>query len=247
MNNKGVVVILGCGHSESLHHYNANGIVKTPNGNMLIDCGYTVKHALHRQGMGFENIDGIFISHVHGDHVFGLERVAFETKFKLNKKIKLFLHKSIEKELWDQTLKGSLGYNSDGESSITDYFDVKFVESNTFKFCGVNYSTFPVKHTKDKPTYGLLIQNQILWSSDTVSIPATIKQYDFLQGIHDVTLTDYNPVHASLTALIEEYPLAVRKKLYLISYEDNWQEFKSIVDSEFAGFATQGQELEFKL
>lgn len=83
-NNK--FTIIGCGHSESLLHHNNNALVSNSNGLLLIDCGHTAKHALHDLGLTIGDVDEIFITHVHGDHVFGLERFAYETRFKYQKK-----------------------------------------------------------------------------------------------------------------------------------------------------------------
>ena len=85
------LLILGCGHSESLTLFNTNAAVRDHGRLFLIDCGWTIKAALQAQGHGFADIDGIFITHVHGDHVFGLERIGYEARFKLGRRIPLYL------------------------------------------------------------------------------------------------------------------------------------------------------------
>jgi len=238
-------MILGCGHSESMTLYNNNAAVLSDSGNILIDCGHTIKHALHDQGMSIADVDAIYISHVHGDHVFGLERIAYEAKFKYKKRIKLIFHSSIMTELWDQTLKGSLGTHGDGEATLQDYYDVTALDDDKFSLFGNDYQLVPVEHTPNKSAYGLLINNKLFYSTDTIAIPGVIKSLDFETGFHDVTLTKSNPVHATLDSLIQQYPEEVRKKLYLMSYEDDWHEYVDIVGREFAGFAKQGMKIEF--
>lgn len=233
--------VLGCGHSESLTHFNNNAMITTPSHRMLIDCGYTIKHALAAQNLTIDDIDSIFITHVHGDHVFGLERFAYETKFKYNKRVTLFLHKDIEHELWDQTLAGSLGRDSDGENTLQDWFDVQYINNNEFNIDDVHIQTFRVKHTPTKNTYGVLINQRLFYSSDTTAIPEVLKDLTFDIGFHDVTLTDWNPVHASLNSLIDLYPEDTCKKLFLMSYEDNWQQHQQRVEQHFQGYAFQGQ------
>ncbi len=232
--------ILGVGHSESLVHFNNNALLETPQENMLIDCGHTIKHALDAQGLSFANIDSVYISHVHGDHVFGLERLAYESKFTYQKKVKLYLHPSIEIELWDQTLRGSLGQDSDGQYQLIDWFDVCYVED---EFCvgGLPLRLLKVKHTPNKPAFGLLINNSILYTTDTVAIPEVINHLTFEHCFHDVTLKDWNPVHASFSSLIEQYPKEVLAKIYVMSYEDNWQDHNDEVLKHVKGFAQQGQ------
>jgi len=242
-------LILGCGHSESLEHYNNNAAVINDQGVLLIDCGHTIKHALRAQDMSIESVDAIFITHVHGDHVFGLERVAFEARYKYQKRISLYFHESIYQELWDQTLKGSLGYSSDHdgtpqENTLEDWFDVNVITGNKFSVFGNNYKIFEVKHSPGKPTFGLTINDTVFFSSDTTQIKETIENTEFEIGFHDVTLTKFNPVHASLSSLVESYSKEVRDKLYLMSYQDDWAEYKDMVEDNFKGFAKQGMKVD---
>ena len=232
--------ILGCGHSESIEHFNNNALVVSPQGKLLIDCGHTIKHALHAQQLNFGDIDAVYISHVHGDHVFGLERMAYEAKFTFNKRIQLIFHKSLYAELWEQTLRGSLGRHGDGEAQLSDYFDVHMLNVHHFDCLGNRYTLYPVPHTPGKPAFGICLNEQIFYSTDTIAIPELIQQIPFEVGFHDVTLTAFNPVHAPLNDLLRDYPEAIRKKLYLMSYQDNWRDFEAQVKREFNGFAKQG-------
>lgn len=241
--NESYLLIIGCGHSESIENFNNNALLHHANQNLLIDCGHTVKHALHAQSLNIGNIDAIFITHVHGDHVFGLERIAYESKFKYKKKVKLIVKEEILYELWNETLKGSLGYNSDGNASLEDYFDVIPLTEDYFYFGKIRIDLFRVKHTPGKSTHGIILNNKIFYSSDTVALPNFINTLDFEVGFHDVTLSDFNPVHATLDSLINEYNYDVRKKLYLMSYEDSWKEYKNVVEENFLGYATQGMKI----
>ncbi|MCG9723605.1 MBL fold metallo-hydrolase [Shewanella sp. Isolate7] len=236
-------LIIGCGHSEAVENFNNNALLHHGNQNLLVDCGHTVKHALNAQSLNIGQIDAIFITHVHGDHVFGLERVAYESKFKYQKKIKLILREEVITELWSETLKGSLGYNSDGSASLEDYFDLVILKEDYFFFNGLRIDLVRVNHTPGKSTHGIVVDNKIFYSSDTLAIPETINTLDFKVGFHDVTLSDFNPVHATLDSLINEYSYDIRKKLYLMSYEDSWREYQNIVEDNFRGYATQGMKV----
>jgi len=237
------LMILGCGHSESLEHFNNNAIILTPNGNLLIDCGHTIKHALAQQSMSIEDVDSIFITHNHGDHTYGLERIAYETKFKYKKKVNLIIHEDLLEGLWNHTLKGSLGTNGDGEAVLDDYFNLTLIKDNSFTFKGICFELIKVKHTPGKSTFGLLINKKIFYSSDTIAIPDVIENLQFDVGFHDVTLSDWNPVHATLKSLSESYSTDTKKKLYLMSYEDAWRNHANTVLKNFKGFATQGMSI----
>ena len=44
---------------------------------LLIDCGSDARHSLAAAGYSFNEIDNIFISHLHADHIGGLEWLGF--------------------------------------------------------------------------------------------------------------------------------------------------------------------------
>ena len=237
------LLILGCGHSESLTLFNTNAAVRDHGRLFLIDCGWTIKAALQAQGHGFADIDGIFITHVHGDHVFGLERIGYEARFKLGRRIPLYLPEALIEELWDQTLKGSMGRNSDGEQTLDDYFDVRPVPGMRLETPQLSAELFSTRHTPGKPSFGLLLDDHVVFTSDTRPVPEALSRLDFDIGFHDVTFQTGNPVHASLDELSETYPPEIRRRLYLMSYEDSYADHIERVTKEFAGLARQGMTL----
>ncbi|MDI4654292.1 MULTISPECIES: MBL fold metallo-hydrolase [Pseudoalteromonas] len=240
MSTNSKLIILGCGHSESEVNLNNNAAVLTNEKLLLIDCGYTIKSALKNQGFKISDIDSIYISHVHGDHVFGLERVGYECLFKYKFRPTLFIKKELYKELWDNTLKGSMSKIGEGEASLETFFKVVFIENDSFYFHDIKIETLKVKHTPNKPSFGICIQNKYLYTTDTIAIPETLSKYKFDYCFHDVTLSDYNPVHATLNSLLNSYTKTTRKKMYLMSYEDNWNDYESSVNLNFKGFIKEG-------
>ena len=65
--------ILGCGSALPTTRHNASAqIVKIGNKQFMIDCGEGTQVQLRRQHIHFSFINHIFISHLHGDHCFGL-------------------------------------------------------------------------------------------------------------------------------------------------------------------------------
>lgn len=55
--------------------------VRTGNTGFLIDCGASALTSLKRAGLGTDDIDTIFITHLHGDHFGGLPFVLIDTLF----------------------------------------------------------------------------------------------------------------------------------------------------------------------
>ena len=65
--------ILGCGSALPTTRHNATAqIVKIGNKQFMIDCGEGTQLQLRRAHLHFSFINRIFISHLHGDHCFGL-------------------------------------------------------------------------------------------------------------------------------------------------------------------------------
>ncbi len=67
------IQILGCGSALPTTRHNASSqIVKIGNKIHMIDCGEGTQLQLRKLHIHFAHINNVFISHLHGDHCFGL-------------------------------------------------------------------------------------------------------------------------------------------------------------------------------
>ena len=67
------VHILGCGSALPTTRHNASSqVIRIGNKQFMIDCGEGTQLQLRRGHVHFSFINNIFISHLHGDHTFGL-------------------------------------------------------------------------------------------------------------------------------------------------------------------------------
>ena len=105
----------------------------------LIDCGRQAPEQLASAGIGWHEIDGQLITHVHGDHVFGLEEFALVRYYQGGGSVaaireggerpRLIAHDAVLAELWEvmaPTLRYRTG--SDGQPAVgqlSDYFEVR--------------------------------------------------------------------------------------------------------------------------
>ncbi len=65
--------ILGCGSAlPTLKHYSTSQIIELRGKAFMIDCGEGAQIQFRRSRIHFGKINAIFISHLHGDHCFGL-------------------------------------------------------------------------------------------------------------------------------------------------------------------------------
>lgn len=67
------VHILGCGSAlPTLRHYASSQVVELRDKLFLVDCGEGTQMQLRRAHVRFTKVGHVFISHLHGDHCFGL-------------------------------------------------------------------------------------------------------------------------------------------------------------------------------
>lgn len=67
------ITILGCGSATpSPKHYTSSQVVDVRGKLFMVDCGEGTQIQLRRSHVAFARINHIFISHLHGDHCFGL-------------------------------------------------------------------------------------------------------------------------------------------------------------------------------
>jgi ribonuclease BN (tRNA processing enzyme) len=93
----------------------------------LIDCGRQAPDQLYAAGFSWHDIHGQLVTHVHGDHVYGLEDFAFIRFFESHGDVlatsrggpapKLICHSAVRQEVWE-TLGPSLRYLQDGKGNL---------------------------------------------------------------------------------------------------------------------------------
>ena len=65
--------ILGCGSAlPTTRHFSSMQVVECRGKFFMIDCGEGAQLQMRRSTLSFEKLGHIFISHIHGDHCFGL-------------------------------------------------------------------------------------------------------------------------------------------------------------------------------
>ena len=65
--------ILGCGSAlPTMRHMSSMQVVECRGKLFMIDCGEGAQIQLRRSGISFDKLGHIFISHIHGDHCFGV-------------------------------------------------------------------------------------------------------------------------------------------------------------------------------
>ena len=195
---------------------------------LLIDCGGDARRSLALLKKSYRDITHVYISHLHSDHIGGLEWLALSHKFD-NETIKptLYCEESIMHDLWNHSLKGGLSTLST-ETSLESYFTPTTVyEKQSFEWNGLKLTPIQSIHTfnnnKPMPCFGLFIQSsasRIFYTSDSRYTPdihfSWFKQCDLI--FHDCETSETKSgVHANYQELIQ-YPDPIKNKMHLYHY-----------------------------
>lgn len=235
--------LLGTGDSEAMRFWNTNLLLEAGERRLLIDCGYTIKYALRDAGLGIPDIEAILITHTHADHAYGLERFGIETRYRYGTRVRLYAEPDVLSVLWEFTLKGSMGFSSDGENRLEDFFDVVAIENHAFEFAGHRLRTFPTLHTGGMASYGVEIDDCVIFTADSKPLGWLAADCTTRTILHDCSLQADNPVHATLGELVAFYPPGVRRRLLAIHYGDDLEAYRATIERELGGVAEQGASL----
>lgn len=239
---------------------NSNMLLEADTGKkMLIDFGTTAPY-IYRDEMGldFQDIDAVYLTHSHADHVGGIEFFAFHRYFlpkKENNTIirpKLFAVRDLMKELWDNTLKGGLESLQGKIMNLTDYFDCRPISTNRiFSWEGLYFTPIQTVHVRSgyiiKHSYGVGIgRSQTTYdlyiTSDTQFDRGLMEYYYRSKVIfQDCETGNYRSiVHAHYDDL-KTLPEEIKRKMWLYHYNQKEDHEKD----GFAGFVEKGQTFEF--
>lgn len=246
----------GSGLSADLENYQSNMILFTNNGKkLLIDCGTDIRFSLARSNQSVADIDAVYASHLHADHVGGLEWFALQRKFvHTHNKPELIAHKLLIPLLWENSLSGGLKTLEEHEAQLDDFFVIKPVaDQELLKWDDIELELVKTIHVHSDhqlmPSYGICIKyhNKFFFiSSDTQFAPELFAAYYQKATLifHDCeTLKTPSSVHANYEELKTLAP-EIKAKMWLYHYNDG-----VLPDAHadgFKGFISCGQTIELK-
>lgn len=222
------IEMLGTGSAFAKKYYNNNALFEVSDKKVLLDCGITLPLALHHAGYQFNDLDAILISHIHGDHIGGLEELAFQMLFRTNRKPKLYIASDLVDVLWEHTLKGSMTQQE--HFQLDHYFDVFPLNANepVEIVPGFVVKAIPTLHIPGKSSYSFIINDHFFYSADMQFDEKLLTELHN-QGIetifHDCQLEEPSPVHASLNQLLT-LPEAIQQKVWLMHYGDAIEQYR---------------------
>lgn len=216
----------GTGAAWSTQFGNSSAVVEAEGRRLLVDCGHTAPARLAPLGLSLRDLDGVFISHLHGDHIYGLEEWGFKNFLIWNVKPTLLLSEDLIEPLWNKVLAGTMAQVCNATCVLDDYFEVVPLRVGTPQTFGPwTLEIHPVLHVPHAPSYGLKLRTNEVAVGFTCDARAPLPAW-FYEGtevvFHDCSLYPFFPdtVHAHYEE-IAAYPEALRHKTFLVHYGDD--------------------------
>lgn len=221
---------------------------------LLIDCGSDIRLSLHDRGYSYQDITDIYISHLHADHVGGMEFVGLTTFFDPRcPKPNLYLSKDVAAELWDRCLAGGMQSIGNELAALDTFFNIhKVCRNGYFVWNDIQFFLVRVVHIHNgyslMPSYGIFFTlggQKIFITTDTqIALETTREYYENADIIfHDCeTARSPSSVHAHYQELVN-LPESWKNKMWLYGYQPG-----ALPDAKaagFLGFVQCGQVFEF--
>jgi ribonuclease BN (tRNA processing enzyme) len=261
------LTFIGAGSAFSKKFFQNNLLVVKGKSHLLVDCGTRAPEALALLGLSVGQIRNYLITHTHADHIGGLEEVMLVNRYFLKQKTTMLVTDKLAQALWSMSLRGGASFNESHDGKNLDFDDFwdqskpKSLRGADRELCeaqvdGIEVRLFRTKHIPDSapdwtasfPSYGIILDKRILFTSDTRYDPEMVisleAEYGFEAIFHDCQLFT-GGVHASLDE-IAGLPPAIRAKTRLMHYGDKIEEaMPRIADLGFAGIAEQWKTYSF--
>jgi ribonuclease BN (tRNA processing enzyme) len=169
------IIARGTGSAFTMKGHQTNFLVKRNGKYLLIDCGSDIRWSLAKIGLSFKDIDAVYVSHAHADHIGGMEWLGFTRYFTRKGMIAggdpnplplptLFCERGMVQPLWDHSLRGGMEGLEGIDATIDTYFNVHPVDKNSdFVWEGLTFDMVQSLHISAKycivDSFGLMFDD----------------------------------------------------------------------------------------
>lgn len=171
--------ILGAASAMPISDMNPSAQALSVHGRLfLIDCGEGTQRQIRRQHLSFIKVKAIFISHIHGDHIFGIfGLLSTMAMYSRTEDLEIFAPKSFA-----PILKFYLSYFSEGMAYEIKFHPIDCKEPQlVYELRGVEVYAFPLHHKID--SFGYRFGDWYAYCSDTAPFPELAQ---WLKGVRTI-------------------------------------------------------------
>ena len=232
---------LGVGDAFSARYYSSCFALQAAGVWLQVDCPHPIRKLLREASAAnhFEldvpQLSAVVLTHLHADHATGLEGIGFYCRFMLGRTIPLIASPEVIDDLWSRHLAGSMEWSLQvvGEPpvrrTVEDFFDIMPIRPDEeLTFGPFAIRSRPTIH--NIPTIALRIRAEgrtLGYSADTtfdLELIDWLGDADFV--VHEASGGFMHTPYAELAML----PDALRRKMRLIHYPDNFDAKTSNID-----------------
>jgi hypothetical protein len=236
-------------------NWQSNMLIESAGGRrLLVDCGSDARLSLAEQGLRAKDIDAVYVSHLHSDHMGGLEWLGFSTFFDPDAgRPMLFAEQNRLIRLWSSSLSGSMSRS--GLATLEDYFEVHPVASEgCFVWEGQRFELTGMLHAMDGSvpliSFGLRFETpsgrHFITSDSRFEPDRHADVYAWADLVFQDCETSYTPdgqparsgIHAHYEDLCT-LPDELRRKMWLYHYQPGHR--PDATADGFRGFVAKGQ------
>ncbi|MGD2130028.1 MAG: MBL fold metallo-hydrolase [Lysobacterales bacterium] len=208
---------LGVGSSHSTELGSAAAVLERADRPLLlIDCGHGTPAQFHERYGQWPR--SLFITHVHLDHVGGLEQLYTRLALEADSPARIYVPAEIV-ALLHQRVASLASPLAEGSGNFWDAFQLIPV-SGGFWHDGQWFDVFEARHHAPRFAFGLRLAGRFVYTGDTRPIPEVLRRYGNTgeRLFHDCAL-HANPSHTGWADIEREYEFALRRRMVLYHYE----------------------------
>ncbi|MBN1241293.1 MAG: MBL fold metallo-hydrolase [Spirochaetales bacterium] len=261
------LLFVGAGSAFSKKYYQNNLLVVKGTDHALVDCGTRAPEALDLLGVPVTKIENYVVTHSHADHSGGLEEVMLLNRYVTKRRPRIVVAPRYARHLWKRTLAGGAAYNERKGGrwlrfdELWERLPVRRIrgadrERQVATVGGIEFQLFRTMHIPDSasswrdssPSYGVVIDRRVLYTSDTRFDPGMLADLDAEFGFEAI-FHDCQFFPGGVHAFIEDLgtlPPAIKSKTRLMHYGDAMDGKRArAAELGFAGFVEQWTPYEF--
>jgi hypothetical protein len=231
---------VGTGDAFSRRFGHTNVLIEAGDICAMLDFGHLAPQRLEDLGYSLGQLTHVIVSHIHADHIGGLEELAFVSRFVHQYRPKLLAPLGLSGLLWQHSLRGGLEMIADDEGqarhcALESYFEVEELEESWHSLGPISVLPFRTDHVPGKDSWGFVVRDEetddrMIFGCDTRTphpqLMAEPIGEDFARGpiFHDCQLMKggVSAIHVPLGKI--HYPEGVQERIVVVHYSDRIEE-----------------------